>query len=542
MADNKYTIQDLQDNLNYLNDTKTLIKQAITNKGQEVSEDDTFRSYANKIEAIETGVDTSDATATPNDLLAPKTAYANGQKIEGSIIPTYRYKGVMEIKPSVTNNTSYLARAIIADKYILLSNSSGNSLYIYNIINNATGNLLVSVTLSDLGMSGTLKDADMADTAITGTTDEYYIALIADTGRGYTSKVLRVNLTDKTYKNCGGNNYGYGFDKVDGNQLRFYSNSSNHYSVVTYSKYGYSNTVHFFTYNINETTDNITALSEQAWSIDNWGSYGCSSGSLLTLSGDYACVQSIMTLGSSYNNYSNCLFKIDWKTNTISTLISATRDKLCLLNEYVIKNNVLYSLSNVSKAITTLSNYIYDKAYGIAVGYNDSIVSFSPTDHLYYIYNLSEDYELSLVSSNSYVSDNRFLIDKGNLCVPKFNRTGLFFTLSNSTGGNINRLEYNINSKVPISFSYSNNTLINTIDATAIAADILINKTAYANDNKVTGSMPNNGALSYIPSDSEQSIPLGYTSGGTVAAADITKLNDYKSCLRLTQEILGGER
>lgn len=539
MADNKYTIQDLQDNLNYLNDTKTLIKQAITNKGQEVSENDTFRSYANKIEAIETGVDTSDATAEASDLLAPKTAYANGKKIEGSIIPTYRYKGIMEAKPSVINNTSYLARAVIADKYILLSNNSG--IYIYSINNNATGDLLVSATLSDLSMSGTLKDADMADTVITGTTDEYYVALISDTGSGYITKVLRVNLADKTYKNCGGNSYGKGYDKVDGNQLRFYSNSSNHYSVVTYSKYGYSNTVHFFTYNINETTDSITALSEQTWGIGNWGSYGCSSGSLLTLSGNYACVQSMMTAGSSYNNYSNCLFKIDWKTNTISTLISATGDKLCLLNEYVIRNNVLYSLSNVSKAIATLSNYIYDKGYGIAVGYNDAIVSFSPTNHLYYIYNLSEDYELSLISSNSYVSDNRFLIDKGNLCVPKFNRTGLFFTLSSSTGGNINRLEYNISSKVPVSFSYNNNTLMNTIDATAIATDILANKTAYANDNKVVGTMPNNGALSYTPSDSEQSIPLGYTSGGTIAAADITKLNDYKSCLKLTQEILGGE-
>lgn len=53
MAD--YTVQDLQDNLDYLNNTKQIIKQSIINKGQSISDSDTFRSYADKISAIETG-------------------------------------------------------------------------------------------------------------------------------------------------------------------------------------------------------------------------------------------------------------------------------------------------------------------------------------------------------------------------------------------------------------------------------------------------------------------------------------------------------
>lgn len=43
------------DKLNYLLGTKEAIRDAIENKGVEVSDNDTFRSYADKIEAIETG-------------------------------------------------------------------------------------------------------------------------------------------------------------------------------------------------------------------------------------------------------------------------------------------------------------------------------------------------------------------------------------------------------------------------------------------------------------------------------------------------------
>ena len=54
----------------------------------------TPRDFADGVMAIETssgggtGIDTSDATATSNDILLDKTAYANGEKIVGTI-PTY---------------------------------------------------------------------------------------------------------------------------------------------------------------------------------------------------------------------------------------------------------------------------------------------------------------------------------------------------------------------------------------------------------------------------------------------------------------------
>lgn len=62
---------------------------------------------------------------------------------------------------------------------------------------------------------------------------------------------------------------------------------------------------------------------------------------------------------------------------------------------------------------------------------------------------------------------------------------------------------------------------ITTSDANATASQILINRTAYVNGSKITGSMPNNGATggTINAQGGTYTIPAGYTSGGTVTAS-----------------------
>lgn len=61
---------------------------------------------------------------------------------------------------------------------------------------------------------------------------------------------------------------------------------------------------------------------------------------------------------------------------------------------------------------------------------------------------------------------------------------------------------------------------ITTADANAGAADLLAGKTAYVNGEKITGAMPDNGAVDATIdglTTTSKIIPAGYTRGGTVA-------------------------
>lgn len=83
-----------------------------------------------------------------------------------------------------------------------------------------------------------------------------------------------------------------------------------------------------------------------------------------------------------------------------------------------------------------------------------------------------------------------------------------------------------------------------TKDATATAAEILVGKTAYKNGEKVTGTMPNNAAVTGTIStkDEQYNVPAGYHDGsGVVEIAETEKAKLIADNIREGVTVLGVE-
>lgn len=85
-------------------------------------------------------------------------------------------------------------------------------------------------------------------------------------------------------------------------------------------------------------------------------------------------------------------------------------------------------------------------------------------------------------------------------------------------------------------------SLTNTNDATATDSDVLANKTAYANGQKLYGSLPNKGEANIELTDlTVKTVERGYYSGGTAKIADAESAKIIPENIKSGVTVLGVE-
>lgn len=111
-------IDTINEQLALLENTKSEIKQTLINKGQDIDDSTPFSVYADEINNL---IDTRDADATVNNIEIGKTAYVNGQKIEGIL----SLGTSIETNPtSATESGNYIKLATTMSEKIIMTQGS----------------------------------------------------------------------------------------------------------------------------------------------------------------------------------------------------------------------------------------------------------------------------------------------------------------------------------------------------------------------------------------------------------------------------------
>lgn len=475
-------------------------------------------NFDEEIKSITTGTggDTSDATATINDVLSPKTFYAGNKKQIGAIDTVYK-----EVSNSV-NNTKITPLSDICDYrsdigYYLRMNTSDNTVEIYSIKTNELIKTLNTnkelSTVSDKNLY--LKNAIFSREPVEGNTYNIYInGFVLTSGRDqlYVGLIaVRFNLDDILEDTIYFKRYDTNGSRLGGREYvtSVALTESNNYvfsGIQAESGYYEASPGYATLYYVDNTNNVITKKCNVRIATGQYGTVAKCTDDMRFIVMNNASYNTIISVSENYGSMT-----------VLSNYTTSESNPRCILTP----NGVIYN-----KQLRTVDGvvYTYDN---LPFLYNDIVLSlgkylFKFNNNMsvdIYVYN-DVTYEITALKTlnlNGTITRNYY----GNTACftlsafPIFQYNNIIYLTSSGT---IYKCEPSDVNKVLDKIIISGNTMVNVSDITTTSDKVLEGNVFGNNKGSSIGTMPNNGTLIYEPSTEEQTIPAGYTSGGTISA------------------------
>lgn len=486
-------------------------------------------NFDQEILSIETSIDTSDATAISDDIISPKTAYVNGVKIEGNIEHTSLTRESKAFYTRESSEFNLICSLIPDTDKIVTLNYTNWELKVVNRVSKKVestcniANLGISkpsvnsesdwcISVSERGMFGD----DNSCIIYVGLTNSNSFAVTYNIetntfGVSLNGSVSVWNMPTTTHINTQ--------SEPRSGKVEFIGTSG---KAITLS-HDNNNYIRLYnlTFNADGTIDrNCPYYDTSAGQHIGYGRYGFGA---LTLHNNDA-IQYYLT-GRNYIFYyvNGDLVK---GTNEQNLFVSPSFQKGILGTTLydIVPNISEKTYSKKERAtIPELANYTIWRFL------NEYTILASDGSVWNRLNIITIDYETNTISVDNilgYTNDWKLYTDWNNVM--------------QGTGNSVINSCENMMPTDGISKLYRQSiNYYNTEDATIYSNNVEKDKIAYGKNGKIIGTMPNNGELTYTPSTTEQTIPAGYTSGGTIAASPVSQ-EEYDKCVQYTFTIMTG--